>query len=136
MTKMAVLATIVVLANLAVAAIHGQAHVALGVGLDDWQTAFVRIVVLAAPIVSVVLYWTPLRDWGARLLAISMLGALLFGIYYHLIAVSNDHLGHLPEGDARGMFTTTALLLIPVEAVGAAFGFWSAWKFRTRRSTP
>ncbi len=136
MNKMAILATVVVVANLAVATIHGQAHVALGVGLDDWQTAFVRVVVVAAPIVSVVLYWTPLRDWGARLLAISMLGALLFGIYYHLIAVSNDHLGHLPEGDARGLFTATALLLIPAEAVGAAFSFWSAWKLRGTRRQP
>ncbi len=54
-----------------------------------------------------------------------MIGSLGFGVYFHFIAVSNDHVSHLPEGDARGLFVVTAVLLVVVEAAGAAFGGWS-----------
>ena len=50
---------------------------------------------------------------------------MLFGLYFHFIAVSNDHVRHLPEGDTRGLFVATAILLLPVDSIGAAFGFWN-----------
>ena len=47
------LATLAVIAHSLVAYLHGQAHKDLGVGLNEWQTWFVRIVILAAPWVAV-----------------------------------------------------------------------------------
>jgi hypothetical protein len=47
-----------------------------------------------------------------------MLGSFIFGGLYHYLIVSPDHVAHLPPGDARGLFRTTALLLLVTEAFG------------------
>ena len=130
----AALATGIVLLHLAIATLHGNAHDSLGVGLSPWQNAYVWIVIVAAPLVAAVMVWTPYRRAGALLLGVSMLGALLFGLYFHFVGVSNDHVSHLPEGDARGLFITTAILLMPVEAAGAACGFWNWRRWRREPS--
>jgi hypothetical protein len=127
MNRMAIVATVIVLLHLAVAVVHGGAHDRLGVGLEPWQNAYVYVVIVAAPLLSAVLYWTRLRRPGALLLGLSMLGSLSFGVYFHFVAVSPDHVSHLPEGDAQHLFVATAILLIPTEALGAAFGFWT-WR--------
>jgi amino acid permease len=120
-------ATGVILVNLLVASLHGIAHVQLGVELSLWQQAFVVLVIVAAPLVSLVLFWTRLRKIAAMTLFLSMSGALVFGLYYHFVEISPDHVHHLPEGDARLFFVVTAVLLIPVEALGALYGLWS-WR--------
>lgn len=125
MNRIASIATAIVVLHLAVAIVHGQAHERLGVGLDMWQNVFVYTVIVAAPIVAAALSWTRWSKAGACLLGFSMLGSLAFGVYHHFIAVSSDHVGHLPEGDAQGLFVATAILLVPIEAAGAVFGLWS-----------
>jgi hypothetical protein len=60
-----------------------------------------------------------------------MLGSLIFGACYHYIIVSNDHVAHLPPGEARGLFRVTALLLLITEAIGvvvAALGMRTFFK--------
>src|SRR5215475_11794704 len=94
------LAILAVVAHAIVAWFHGDAHRQLGVGLNDWQRVFVDVVILAAPVVAVVLVWTRAARWGYLLLAAAMAGALVFGVYHHFIAISPDHVAHLPEGDA------------------------------------
>jgi hypothetical protein len=47
-----------------------------------------------------------------------MLGSLVFGAVYHYLIISNDHVAHLPPGEARQLFRITALLLLITEAVG------------------
>jgi hypothetical protein len=120
-------ATSIILINLVVASLHGIAHSQLGVGLSPWQHAFVGLVIVAAPLVSLVLFWTRFRRVAAMTLFLSMTGALLFGVYYHFVEISPDHVHHLPEGDSRGFFVVTAILLIPAEALGALYGLWS-WR--------
>src|SRR5690349_2983624 len=110
--------TLIVLAHLVVNVLHGQAHTKLGVGLSNWQQAFVILVILLAPLVAMVLSWTRLARAGVWLLFLSMLGALIFGAAYHYIIISNDHVAHLPPGDARGLFQVTAVLLLVTEALG------------------
>jgi len=131
----AAIATAIVLVHLVVATLHGGAHDSLGVGLSPWQNAFVWIVIVAAPLVAAAASWTRYRRPAALLLGISMLGALLFGLYFHFIAISNDHVSHLPEGDARGMFIATAILLMPLEAAGSAWGFWNWWRLRKEQAS-
>jgi hypothetical protein len=63
-----------------------------------------------------------------------MFGSLLFGVYYHFVAVSPDHVSHLPEGDAQGVFIVTAILLAISEAAGTAFGIWT-WRARPSAAT-
>ncbi|HKV33968.1 MAG TPA: hypothetical protein VJP89_06600 [Pyrinomonadaceae bacterium] len=110
--------TIVVLAHLVVNLLHGNAHTSLGVGLSSWQTVYVLSVILLAPLLALVLSFTRYLRAALWLLLLSMLGSLIFGFLYHYIIISSDHVAHLPAGDARGLFRTTALLLLVTEALG------------------
>ena len=123
------LATIAVLSHAGIAWFHGAAHKQLGVGLNTCQTWFVNVVITAAPLVAMILVWTRLARWGYLLFALSMAGALAFGIYHHYIAVSSDHVAHLPPGDAT-MFQATAALLVLAEAASVAIGVYGYRKSR------
>ena len=110
--------TIAVLAHLIVSVVHGQAHTRLGVGLSDWQNWYVLVVIVAAPLVALALCFTRYVSAGVWLLLASMLGSLIFGLCYHYIINSPDHVSHLPAGSARGLFRVTAVLLLITEAFG------------------
>jgi hypothetical protein len=124
------LVTIVVLAHLVINLLHGRAHTDLGVGLTTWQYIFVMTVILLAPLVALVLSWTRYAGAGLWLLFVSMLGSLIFGFCYHYIIISNDHVAHLPAGDARGMFRMTALLLLITEALGVILAAIAVQQFK------
>ena len=110
--------TLVVLAHLVVVLLHGQAHTRLGVGLANWQRTYIMVVILLAPLVALVLSWTRYLRVGVWLLLWSMLGSLVFGALHHYILISNDHVAHLPAGEAQGLFRVTALLLLVTETLG------------------
>lgn len=112
----------IVLAHFIVVIFHGSAHTNLKIGLATWQTIFLFIVIVLAPMVAAILIWTRLSRVGFGLLAASMTGALLFGVYFHYLAISPDHVSHLPPGDAQGTFRLTALLLAITEAIGLTIG--------------
>ena len=113
-----IIVTIVVLAHLVVNVLHGRAHTELAVGLTSWQNVYVVTVIVLAPLIALILSWTRYARGGLWLLFISMLGSFIFGFCYHYIIISNDHVAHLPPGDARFMFRVTALLLLITEALG------------------
>ena len=119
--------TAVVAAHAAVSLGHGFAHERLEVHLSAGQWIFVLAVITIAPLIAGVLLWTAQARRGAALLALSMIGGFLFGLYYHYGAVSPDNVSHLPEGDYRGLFRWTALLLAILQALGAA---WASWAWR------
>ena len=116
------LCTIAVVAHLLVSLVHGYAHTELGVGLSAWQNWYVLIVITVAPLVALSLIWTRYRRVGFLLLIASMAGSLTFGAYYHYVAISPDHVSHLPAGDAQGLFRVTAVLLLASELFGAVVG--------------
>ena len=118
------LTTVSVLAHLVVSIIHGRAHEGLAVGLSSWQNMYVLIVIVIAPLIAMLLIWTRLARAGLVLLVISMAGSLIFGVAYHYVVISPDHISHLPPGDAQGLFRTTALLLVLTELFGVVVGFW------------
>ena len=122
MLRYRIAGTVVVLAHLAVMMFHGQAHQQLGVGLSAWQNTFVFVVIAIAPLVAMLLLWTRLARLGLILLAVSMGGSLIFGLAYHYIIVSPDHVSHLPPGDAQGLFRMTAGLLMLTELIGVIVG--------------
>jgi hypothetical protein len=47
-----------------------------------------------------------------------MLGSLLFGVYHHYVAVSPDHVAHLPPGESQPLFRATAALMACIQAGG------------------
>ena len=118
MNRTAVVATAVILLNLLVATAHGWTHSEAHVPLEPWQRTFVQIAVYALPVLAAVLYWTPFRRAAAVLLTGSMLAALAFGVVYHFVADTVDHVAHRSPGES--LFVVTAVLLVPAEALGAA----------------
>ena len=116
--------TLVVLAHAVVVWLHGSAHTKLGVDTFAWLgKSFIYVVIIAAPMVAMVLLWTQWQRIGVWLLLGSMLGSLLFGGYNHFIAITPDHVAHLPAGEAQTVFIITAIGLVIVELRGS----WIAW---------
>ena len=120
----------VVLGHALVATAHGSAHAHLGVSLTLGQKVFVLTVITLAPLVSMVLLWTPMRRPAAALLFLSMAGSLIFGVAYHFVIVSNDHVLHLPPGEWQITFQLTAVFLFITELCGCWIGgrAWQAFK--------
>jgi len=117
-------ALVAVVAHLLVSMVHGRAHEQLAVGLSNWQNIYVLTVIVIAPLIAVILIWTRLARLGLVLLVISMAGSLIFGVAYHYVVISPDHVSHIPPGDAQGLFRTTALLLVLTELFGVVVGLW------------
>ena len=115
------LAAIVVL-HFAVVLWHGSAHSNVPVPITTMQTAFVVIVILLLPLVGAALVWSRFRQIGAWLIALSMLGSLLFGVINHFILVSPDNVAQMPEHAARHSFILSAYLLVLTEALGTVLG--------------
>jgi hypothetical protein len=120
------LALYVVAAHAAVLVVHSAAHEILGVKASTPQLAFIVAVIIAAPLVAGLLLWKRKVKAGALLLACSMAGSLVFGVYYHFVADTPDHVARValmsPAGWAVA-FQASALLLSLAEALGA----WAAW---------
>lgn len=110
--------------HLAVNLWHGNAHTELAIGLPPAKTVFVLVVILIAPVVAALLVWTRYAQAGVWMFFLSMLGALLFGVYHHYILVSPDNVAHLPSGsvDARSAFITSAAALALLELAGVLYG--------------
>jgi NADPH:quinone reductase-like Zn-dependent oxidoreductase len=81
-------------------------------------------VILIAPLVAAGLMWTRYVVVGVCMIFLSMLGALLFGVYHHYVLVSPDNIGHLPHGsaDAHSMFIDSAAALALLELASALYG--------------
>jgi hypothetical protein len=95
--------------------IHSAAHVALNVRLAAWQTVYVWAVIVLLPLAAGVLFRRRTRG-GFALLAVSMLGSLVFGVHYHFIARGGDHVLAHGRGFWPATFLVSAVLLALVEA--------------------
>ena len=115
-------ATVIVLAHLLVNILHGRAHRILHVDLTPVQLSFVLLVILVAPLVAMVVIWTPKKRAGLILLAASMFASLLFGLYHHFVASGPDHVHAQPPGPWSLIFVLTAYGLLIAEAIGTYVG--------------
>jgi amino acid permease len=127
------LPTVAVLTHLVVSLLHGSAHSQLAIALNEWQKAYVIVVIALMPLVALLLVWTRHMQVGLSLLVFSMFGALVFGSYYHYVGISNDHVAHLPPGNAQGLFRTTAMLLVVTEMAAVIVGVLGLRAFRMSR---
>ena len=111
--------------HLVVALWHGDAHSTLGIQLSFFQTLYVYLIILGAPVVGVILVWSRFMLVGIGLFAISMAGALVFAVCYHYILVSPDNIAHLPVGTAvvQAQFIDSAALIAIMELLSTLFGF-------------
>jgi len=109
-----------VLLHLGISLIHGRAHAGAQVPLPLAATLFVYIVILAGPLIgSIASAWTPRA--GALIVAVSMAGALIFGLINHFIVAGADHVAHV-AAEWRTLFGITAVLLVVSEAIGVVVG--------------
>ena len=112
--------------HLAVVISHGSAHAAAGVNLTPAAMAFVLVVIAIGPLAGLVWMRSDPR-MGARVIAVTMTGALLFGLVNHFVIPGPDHVGHVAAA-ARARFETTAALLVITEAAGAMLGMAYGWR--------
>lgn len=129
--------TAVVLTHLGVSVAHGRAHTGAHVPLSLVSALFVYIVILAAPLLGLGMWrWRP--RLGGWVVALSMGGALIFGLINHFIVDGSDHVAHVAAA-WRQLFGVTAALLVLCEVAGTAIGIWSAGhppELRARGNTP
>ena len=129
--KFAWMATLLVGAHGLIGAGHVFAHGKLGIETSWIQNFFIVMVIGLSPIAAAILLWTSHRRFGALLLVAAMAGSFVFGVYFHYVAISPDHVSHLPAGESQGLFRITALLLAIMEVLGAGMGWWG---YRRRES--
>ena len=122
MKRVAFYGTVFVLIHLVVNLLHGRAHTELQIGLSSFQTLFVVGVIMIVPGLAVVLLWTKLQRLGLVLLTASMAGACLFGLYYHFVVPSPDHVTQVSAGFWGDLFRMTAVVLAVMEGLSAAVG--------------
>jgi hypothetical protein len=119
--------TILVLVHLIAILWHGDAHTTLAIELPTLKNVFVYGVIVAGPIVGTAMIWTRFSALGACLVAVSMVGALMFGVYHHYVLVSPDNIAHLPSSaaSARTQFIDSAALIAIIELGSALVGFFA-----------
>jgi hypothetical protein len=117
------LGVLVVAAHAGILFGHDVAHRDLGVDLAVWQQVYAYSLIVAGPLVAAALLIAGRLRPGFALLAGCMLAALLFGAYHHYVAISPDHVSHLPEGAAQPLFRATAVLMVALELAGAGVGW-------------
>jgi hypothetical protein len=125
--RSAAYATAIVLVHLLLNIVHGLAHRGLRVGLALPGSIFVIVVVLILPLVAMWLLWTTQKRLGLIFLSFSMFGSLLFGVYYHFLAMSPDHVRSQPATLWGLLFVLTAYGLSITEALGTYLGVHFLW---------
>jgi hypothetical protein len=107
-----------------VTAAHGAAHSTLKILMKGWQNAYIFIVIVLLPLVAGFLIWKRAR-FGYLILFLSMLGALVFGGYYHFVLAGADNVGtggHHAMTSWAQVFQVSAVLLALVELGGVVAG--------------
>lgn len=102
--------------------VHSVAHEVLSVKATPAQLAFIIPVIIFGPVVAGFVLLKFERA-GALLLAASMLGSFVFGLYYHFVADTIDHVAHvagLQPAFWSATFQLTAYLLAASEVAGVA----------------
>ncbi len=112
---------IIVVLHFIISLVHGFAHSGLHIDLEMWQKIFVLSVITVLPLVSGYLLWRR-RHGGFLLMAGSMFGSLVFGCYYHFIAMGADNVVSLGSHFWTAPFQFTAVLLALTEAAGVLIG--------------
>ena len=114
----------VVAIHFVVVVLHSIAHEVLSVKASSAQLAFIIPVIIVAPVVAGILL-PKFGGAGTILLTVSMFGSFVFGVYYHFIAHTIDHVAHvafLQPVFWSQMFQLTAFLLAFFEMFGTGIG--------------
>ena len=119
--KMRNMGTLIVSVHMAALLGHASSHAHLTIGVGTWRSAFIAIVIFAAPLFAMILLWMRFQTAGLYSLGISMAGSLIFGVYYHFVVAGADNAVGMGPGVWRTAFRITAGLLAAIEALGCAW---------------
>jgi hypothetical protein len=120
---------VVVLVHLLINIAHGAAHTGASVAISPLSRAFVLVVIIVAPLAGLALLRASAR-LGSWIVAVSLGGALVFGLINHFLITSADHVMHV-VGPWRLLFGSTAVLLLITEALGSGLAVWNAVRARS-----
>ena len=110
--------------HFAIVVMHSAAHQILPVKATPAQLAFIIPVIIVAPVVAGFML-SKFAKAGTVLFTLSMFGSLVFGVYYHFIADTIDHVAHVAHLEPAfwsQMFRLTSYLLAITELFGSALG--------------
>lgn len=115
------LLVIAVFLHLLVAGTHGVMHQLVPVPLTTFQTVYVGLVVVLAPLVGAAL--VPLHfPLAAVVVFASMLASLLFGVVFHFVLETIDNVWCVPPSPWRPLFVISAIATAASELFGTAVG--------------
>ena len=112
-----------------VVVVHSAAHINLQIDMNLWQSVYIFLVIVALPLLAGFLLWR--GRGGFLVLLFSMLGALIFGVYYHFITPGIDNACSLGFRPWSTTFQVTAVLLALTEAAGVLTGVLGMLKRRS-----
>ena len=124
MSTLKKIALTIVAIHFVVVVLHSITHQILSVNASPAQLAFIFPVIIVAPVVAGVML-PKFERFGTVLLTTSMIGSLVFGVYYHFIAETIDHVAHVAQLEPHRwsqMFLATSYLLAISELLGAVVG--------------
>jgi len=135
-TVIKVLIAVAVLIHLVGNLWHGDAHITLEIALPGYKTAFIIIVIIIAPILGAAITWTRFTLIGCWLVAISLLGSVLFSVYHHYVLISIDNVEHLPPGapEAHAHFSNSAEFIALAALAGAILSFYASGRLGAKGS--
>src|SRR5829696_7139838 len=110
--------------HFAVVIVHAIAHEVLPVEASAAQLAFIIPVIIVAPVLAAIVLLKREKA-GAILFTAAMLASLIFGVYYHFIADTIDHVSHVAHMQPvfwSQTFAATAYLLAISESLAAVLG--------------
>jgi hypothetical protein len=116
--------------------LHSVAHRVLPVEPTPAQLAFVIVVIIVAPLAAGLML-LKFERVGAWLLLASMVGSFVFGVYYHFVADTIDHVAHVARMQPvfwSQMFQVTSYLLAASEVAGALVA-WALLKEDAARTS-
>ena len=117
------LAVIIILAHLAAASVHGISHAVLGVPAGSRAgLAVVVASVFVGPLVALAALLRGRRLAGALFLSTSMAAALIYGLAFHYVLRTPDHVAFAPPGLWGDAFGSSAAIIAVLEACGLAAG--------------
>ena len=115
----------------AVVMAHSATHVWAAVWGSALANLYIWIVIIIGPLAGL---WLGRRSptLGAVIVAVSMCGALVFGVLHHFVWSGIDHVQAIPIGPWRTPFRWTAASLVLIEAAGVVIAVRSAqWRWRS-----
>ncbi len=113
------LVVVLALLHLTAAGAHALAHHRAGVANTPGQIVFIVTVVMAAPAIAAALALRGRVAAATLLLAAALAGSFVFGLIFHYLVASPDHVAQV-TGPHAALFRASAAVLAAVDGLGAA----------------